>query len=109
MVALPPAPASIDRTGFIPTLAASGAATFSVPLVAPETEFTPRINQLDLSVSKRFQFAAISILPKLDVFNALNSDDYTAVASTTFGASTYMQPSTILQGRIIRLGADVRW
>jgi hypothetical protein len=93
----------------IPTLAASGAATFSVPLVAPETEFTPRITQLDLSVSKRFEFGALTVLPKLDVFNSLNSDDYTAVSTLQFGAATYRQPSVILQGRIIRFGADVRW
>ena len=47
--------------------------------------------------------------PKLDIFNALNSDDYTSVSSTQFGAATYMRPSVILQGRIIRIGADVRW
>jgi hypothetical protein len=93
----------------IPTLAASGAATFSVPLVAPETEYTPRITQLDLSVSKRFEFGALTVLPKLDVFNSLNSDDYTAVSTLQFGAATYRQPSVILQGRIIRFGADVRW
>ncbi len=93
----------------IPNLAASGAATLNVPLVAPETEHTPRINQLDLAMSKRFEFAGISVLPKLDVFNALNSDDYTGVATAQFGAATYHQPSVILQGRIIRFGADVRW
>jgi len=93
----------------IPNLAASGAATLNVPLVAPETEHTPRINQLDLAMSKRFEFAGISVLPKLDVFNALNSDDYTGVATSQFGAAAYQQPSVILQGRIIRFGADVRW
>ena len=93
----------------LPTLAASGAANLSVPLVAPETEYTPRINQLDLSVSKRFEFGALTVLPKLDIFNSLNSDDYTAVSTSQFGAATYQQPSVILQGRIIRFGADVRW
>ena len=49
------------------------------------------------------------MLPKLDIFNTLNSDDYTAVVTSQFGATTYLQPSVILQGRIIRFGADVRW
>jgi len=31
------------------------------------------------------------------------------VTPTTRYATTYKRPSTILQGRIIRLGADVRW
>ncbi len=93
----------------LPALSASGLASLSIPLVAPETEFTPRINQLDLSASKRFEFSKITVLPKLDVFNALNSDDYTSVVTAQFGAATYMRPSTVLQGRIIRIGADVRW
>ena len=93
----------------IPTLAASGLASISIPLVAPESEFTPRINQVDFSVSKRLEFGTVSLLPKLDLFNALNSDDYTSVVTSQFGAATYMRPSTVLQGRIIRVGADVRW
>lgn len=93
----------------LPNLAASGAAFLNVPLVAPETEFTPRINQLDFSVSKRFEFKGISVLPKMDLFNALNSDDYTGIVTSQFGAETYKRPAVILQGRIVRIGADVRW
>ncbi len=90
-------------------LRAVGQANVQVPLVAPETEFTPRINQVDFSVSKRFQANMFSIQPKLDLFNAFNSDDYSAVATAQFGARTYLQPSVILQGRIIRVGVDMNW
>jgi len=31
------------------------------------------------------------------------------VQSTQFGAATYMRPSTILQGRIIRFAVDAKW
>jgi hypothetical protein len=84
-------------------------ATISVPLVAPETEYTPRINQFDFSASKSLDFGGIRLMPKLDIFNALNSDDYTSVVTTQYGAATYMRPSTVLQGRIVRIGVDVRW
>jgi hypothetical protein len=93
----------------LPAMAASGVASISVPLVAPETEFTPRISQLDFSVSKSIEFGAFRVTPKLDLFNALNSDDYTAVTTAQFGAATYMRPSTILQGRIIRFAVDAKW
>jgi hypothetical protein len=93
----------------LPAIAASGIANINVPLVAPETEYTPRINQFDFSASKSIEFGAFRVTPKLDIFNALNSDDYTSVSSTQFGAATYMRPSVILQGRIVRIGADVRW
>ena len=45
----------------------------------------------------------------MDLFNAFNSDDYTAVSSTQFGTAAYLQPSVVLQGRIVRLGVDVKW
>ena len=62
--------------------------------------------------------------PKLDVFNVLNSSDYFTVRSTTFqptgvpgdsqpgvgGTPTaYLAPSSILQGRLLRIGATVTW
>jgi hypothetical protein len=85
------------------------AASVNLGMVAPGTEFTPRINQVDVAASKTFKVDHLSFTPKLDVFNALNSDDYTTVASSQFNAATYLQPSTVLQGRIIRIGVDVKW
>jgi hypothetical protein len=90
----------------IPSLTASTAA---VLLAAPGTEFTPRVKQFDFGVSKTFTVSSSRITPKLDLFNAFNSDIHTAVASTQFNANTYQQPSVILQGRIVRLGVDVKW
>jgi hypothetical protein len=84
-------------------------ASFMVPLIAPGTEFAPRVNQIDFGLSKTFTFGSSRITPKLDLFNAFNSDDYTAVASTQFNATTYLQPSVILQGRIVRVGFDLKW
>lgn len=83
--------------------------SISIPLVAPETEYAPRLNQLDISFSKRIQAARFTLLPKIDFFNALNSDDYSSVSTMQFGAAAYNRPSVILQGRIIRVGVDMTW
>jgi hypothetical protein len=67
------------------------------------------------SAAGRFKFE-----PKLDVFNMLNSSDYFSVRSTTFqptavagvsaGTPTaYLAPASILQGRLLRIGANVTW
>jgi hypothetical protein len=88
-----------------------------VPLIPPGTTLTPRVTQLDLSISKRVSLGRVKIDPKLDVFNALNSDDYFSVRtvayapSATAGVSTgsYLQPQSILQGRILRIGAVINW
>jgi len=100
------------------------AATFSVPLIAPGTENTPRIDQLDLAVSKRISLGRLRVEPKVDVFNVFNSADYFSVRSTTFsptavagvpalgagGAPTaYLAPASILQGRLARVSVTLNW
>jgi hypothetical protein len=84
-------------------------ATLNVPLVAPETEFMPRINQLDLSFSKVFTVRGVRMLPKVDIFNVTNSDRWSSVATAQFGAAAYLRPATILQGRLIRLAFESSW
>ncbi len=97
--------------------------TLTVPLDAPGTLLTPRVTQLDLSFSKRFSVGSFKIDPKLDIFNALNSDDYFAVRTVSYtptaagqtptafngSSGTYLQPGSILQGRILRIGAVLTW
>jgi hypothetical protein len=84
-------------------------AEIRVLMAPPGTEYTPRVNQIDFSASKSFRFGRLTVLPKMDLFNAFNSDDYTAVSSMQFGGASYLRPSVILQGRIVRIGADLRW
>jgi hypothetical protein len=64
----------------------SDAVERAIGLVAPGTEFTPRVNQLDSRSEQDVYGQHLRITPKLDLFNATNSDQYTAVASTQFGA-----------------------
>jgi hypothetical protein len=102
-------PANADSPALAQAMRDGGLASLQVPLVAPETEYTPRLRQLDLSFSKRIQAKMFSIQPKIDFFNALNSDDYSSVSSFIYGANDYKQPSVVLQGRIIRVGVDMIW
>lgn len=90
----------------IPTLT-SGSLT--VPLVAPGTEFLPRLNQLDLSLAKWFQFGRTRIQGQFDVFNALNKNTDLAYRSVNATTSSYLVPSSVLQGRQIRLGFQMKW
>ncbi len=107
-------------------------ATLSPVLQLGATEQTERNNQVDFGIAKRLKFGHIRIDPKIDMFNALNSDDYYSVTSTAFspvlntaaaspktspalpnpgatGFTTFLQPARFLQGRIFRLGANITW
>jgi hypothetical protein len=84
-------------------------ASIIVPLVAPGTEFLPRFNQLDLSFAKSFQVGWVRVQGQVDIFNSLNASTVMGYRSTNFATTSYLQPSTILQGRMIRLGTQLRW
>ena len=92
--------------------------------LAPQgTQLTPRLNQLDLSIGKRITLGHLKFEPKLDIFNALNSSDYFTARSTTYtltaaGATPtalngssggYLLPGSIIQGRLLRIGAVINW
>jgi len=86
--------------------------SLNVPLIAPGTELTPRLTQVDFSVSKRLAFERIRLEPRIDLFNALNSSDYYQVQSmvySTASGAAYKRPSAILLGRLLRLGFNLEF
>ena len=90
------------------------AATLNVPLTAPGTEYAERVNQLDISFAKWFQMRAARLQGQIDLFNILNRSAVLSVRSMNFPtASTpspsYLQPSSVLQGRIVRLAMQLKW
>jgi hypothetical protein len=87
-------------------------ASYNVPLIAPGTELTPRLNQVDFSVSKRINLERFRFEPRVDLFNALNSSDYYTVRSLVYSTAptaTYKLPGSILLGRVVRFGINVNF
>jgi len=84
-------------------------ASLSIPLIAPNTEFGDRINQVDLNISKTIKVGKVSVQPKFDLFNALNVSPVYAVRGLNYGTAAYLQPSSILVGRVFQLGAIVKF
>ena len=85
------------------------AATLNVLLSPPGTDFAERINQLDLSLAKWFQVGRTRLQGQLDFFNALNRSCVLDVRSLNYGTSSYMEPASVLQGRIIRVATQLKW
>ncbi len=85
------------------------AAQLLVPLVAPQTEFGDRINQLDLNIVKTIKIRNMTLQPKFDLFNVLNASPVYAVRSLNYGTTAYLQPQSILVGRVFQLGAVLRF
>jgi len=81
-----------------------GLGTATTQLIAPGTEFGDRVTQLDLRVGKMFRLQRARLQATLDLFNVLNSSAVLAL-NTTYG-SAWLSPTQILQGRLMKIGAQ---
>jgi hypothetical protein len=83
--------------------------SMNVPLVAPGTEPTDRIKQLDLTLGRWFTLNKLRVQPQISLFNSLNNRAVFGVRSMNYLTSSYMQPATVLQPRLLRLEVQVKW
>ena len=80
-------------------------ATVIVPIVAPGTRFEPRQNQLDVRLSKEIRMGQTRLRPRLDVYNVFNANSVLGL-NTRFGPS-WLRPSDVLGGRMVKVGAQL--
>jgi hypothetical protein len=78
-----------------------------VPLIAPGTRYVERWNQLDISGRRDFRSGRYTITPQIDVYNALNGS--AIQTENTISGSDQGKPATILNGRLLRLVAQLKW
>jgi hypothetical protein len=81
---------------------AGGAKTATVNLFAPNTLFGPRINQLDVRLSKIAKLGRYRFQGNLDVYNVLNGSAPLQV-NTTYGPS-WLTPQDVLNARLVKFG-----
>jgi hypothetical protein len=81
-----------------------------LPLKPGGQELLDRINQLDLSLAKWFEIGAgRRIQLQADLFNIMNANPVLGWRSVNFGTAAYSQVSSILNPRVLRLGAQLKW
>jgi hypothetical protein len=76
-----------------------------VNLVEPGSLYGDRMNRIDVRVGRDFRSHRTRIAPFVDVLNVLNSSPVLAV-NTTYG-SDWQHPTSILGGRMVKLGAQL--
>ena len=79
----------------------------STVLEQPGVDYYPRINSLDIRLSKKVAFGPRSVTFAIDAFNALNNNAVTATTQV-FGAS-YGRVNGILPPRIIQIGGTLNF
>jgi hypothetical protein len=81
----------------------------TVDLLSPLTNYAPRIRQLDLRGSKTFKFGRSRLQANVDLYNLFNQSTatflraaYTTPSQAT--ATPWLQPTQILDGRLVKFG-----
>jgi hypothetical protein len=83
-------------------LAAGGVA--NVNLIEPNTIFEDRLTQIDVRLAKILRFEKGRLQASVDVYNLLNAR--TVLSSSPVFGPAWRRPSTILGGRMLKLGAQ---
>lgn len=77
-----------------------------VRLNEPQSEFLPRINNLDLAGSFVIKLRGLELKPQVDLFNVFNINN---VLTETNQFPTQYRPLTIVSGRMLRFGVQYKF
>ncbi len=81
----------------------------TINLVEPGTLYGDRINQMDLRTAKILQFGPTRTMIALDLYNAFNSSVVLTYNNAFVPGGTWLQPNSILTGRLARISAELTW
>ena len=74
-------------------------------MIPPGSKYLDRLNQLDLRLAKKFKFRDSGYWQvQADVFNSLNS--HVVIQQNQTYGTALDQPTQVLQGRLLSLGAQ---
>jgi hypothetical protein len=86
-----------------------GAANVTVNLIRPGSLYGDRINQLDVRVAKMLRIDRTRTRLAVDVYNALNSGAVLSYDNTFIPGGPWLQPTTILTPRFLKLSAEIEF
>lgn len=84
---------------------AGNTANVTINLIAPQTMFGDRINQVDFRVAKILRFGKTRTQIGVDIFNALNSNVAQGYLQT-YG-STWLRPTSVMDARFARISGQI--
>jgi hypothetical protein len=93
-------PVSQGGLGRLPGSAVSATATTNVSLLAQQTEYYDRLNQLDLRLGKILRYGRTRANVSLDLYNLFNKGTISG-ASATY--STWLAPTAVISPRLMKL------
>jgi hypothetical protein len=86
---------------------AGGTKSVTVQLIPPFSQFGPRINQTDIRLAKSFKVGRTKLQGMFDVYNLTNSS--AVLQNNTNWGSAWLQPTVVLNGRLVKFGAQLEF
>ena len=94
----------------VPTALALAQSSLTINLDPAAATRVERITQLDLKFAKNFRVQRVTLAPTLELFNIFNADTIVSYTSTSALSGTgFLKPNSIVQGRLIGIGGQIRW
>jgi hypothetical protein len=84
---------------------AGNASSVTINLIAPQTVFGERINQVDLRIAKIVRFGRNRAQVGVDIYNVMNSNVAQGYLQT-FG-STWLRPTSVMDARFARVSGQI--
>jgi Carboxypeptidase regulatory-like domain len=78
----------------------------TINLIEPGTEYGDRINQLDFRIAKNFTFGSTRSMISADLYNVMNANPVLSYNNSFTPNGPWLQPNSILTGRLIRISVD---
>lgn len=109
------ATAVVNNAQISPTLgrnlSAGATATASINLIAPNSVYGDRINQIDMRFTRVFKVRTASIRTMVDLYNLANRNTVLAwnnnYGTLAGGGATWLQPIAILPARLLKFGVQL--
>jgi hypothetical protein len=101
---------AVPNAAVLPSLGrnlSGNAPNVTVNLVPPGTMYGDRVNQLDLRVAKTLAFGRSRTRIAFDIYNALNSSAVLSFDTTYVPGGPWLQPTSILTPRFLRITAEL--
>lgn len=107
----PACPAPCPAGGLVAPNYSGVASGRTVTLAYPGRYDAERLKQVDIRLAKTFRRGRVRISPTFEAFNITNQDMIITYSSVSYAnqAGTYLQPNSILQGRMLGWGVRVAW
>ena len=86
----------------------SNTATTAIQTIEPGTEYTERLNQFDLRVTKIFNVGASRLRAMFDIYNVFN-DSTPIQRNNQYGSTgpTWQSPQLVIPGRLLKVAFQV--